>query len=238
MKLAALFSGGKDSTYCMFQSVQEGHSIECLLTVAPKSQESMLLHHPNIRITKLQSRLMDIPQIYAESDSDETETGLLARMLKEAKEDYGIEGLVQGGISSEFQKKRFAGLCGPLGLELVSPIWGRDQKKYMRGLLESGFRFIITSVSAGGLDDSWLGEEICCENLDRLERSSVKFGFNLAFEGGEAETLVTGCPMFAGHIRIIRSRKVWDGYRGRFEIEEAELVRSDRRSKNQPPGRD
>ena len=109
MKLAALFSGGKDSTYSIFKAIQERHSIKCLITISPKSEESMLLHYPNIAITKIQASSMRIPQIYAESTSEKTEfeIELLAKMLSQAKQDYQIEGLVQGGILSNYQKKFF-----------------------------------------------------------------------------------------------------------------------------------
>ena len=50
-----------------------------------------------------------------------------------------------------------------------------------------------------------------------------KFGFNLNFEGGEAETFVTNCPLFKKPLFIQDSRTEWDGYRGRFEILEAKL---------------
>ena len=225
MKLAALFSGGKDSTYSIFKTKQEGHSIECIVTIAPKSEDSMLLHHPNISITKLQASSMNIPQIYVESESHETkfETDLLIDTLEKVKQDYNIEGLIQGGILSEFQKKNFNKVCEKLNLKLISPVWNEDQKQYMKNLLKENFRFIITSVSAGGLDDSWLGAEINYENLQKLENLSEKFGFNLNFEGGEAETLVIDCPLFSHPITVLKSRKIWDGYRGRFEIEEAKI---------------
>ena len=61
------------------------------------------------------------------------------------------------------------------------------------------------------------------DNLDTLESLSSKHGFNMNFEGGEAETFVINCPLFKNSISIKKSKKVWDGYRGRFEILEAEL---------------
>ena len=225
MKLAALFSGGKDSTYSIFKAKQDGHSVDCLITIVPKSEESMLLHYPNMPITKLQSSSMGIPQIYIESQSNDTEfeTNLIIKSLKEIVQDYGVEGLIQGGILSEFQKKHFNKVCESLNLKLISPVWQQDQKQYMKNLIRDNFRFIITSVSADGLDDSWLGTEINNENLEKLELLSKKFGFNLNFEGGEAETLVVDCPLFSYPITIKKSRKIWDGYRGRFEIEEAKI---------------
>ena len=58
------------------------------------------------------------------------------------------------------------------------------------------------------------------ENLEKLQK---KFGFNLNFEGGEAETFVINCPLFEKPLFIQDSSTEWDGYRGRFEILEAKL---------------
>ncbi|MEJ2260916.1 MAG: hypothetical protein P8X83_04565 [Nitrosopumilaceae archaeon] len=93
----------------------------------------------------------------------------------------------------------------------------------MKDLISAGFVFIITSVSSGGLDDSWLGKKIDKKELVILENLSEKYQFNLNFEGGEAETFVTQCPLFSGSIEIEKGEKFWDGYRGRFEIVDARL---------------
>ena len=151
MKLAAFFSGGKDSCYAIYQAMKLGHTIEALITIIPCSDESHLLHHQNILLTKLQSKSMKIPQIIDYSSSTETtdEVLLLKKLIKNAINDFKIEGIVHGGIMSEFQK--------------------------------------------------------------------------LQFEGGEAETFVVNCPFFQKSVKIINSQKIWDGYRGRFEIVDAEL---------------
>ena len=53
MNLAAFFSGGKDSTFAIYDAKKCGHKIAVLFTIEPKSDESHLLHHPNISYTKL-----------------------------------------------------------------------------------------------------------------------------------------------------------------------------------------
>lgn len=225
MKVASLFSGGKDSTYSIYKAKQEGHQIRCLITILPLSEESMLLHFPNIELTKLQSKSMGIPQIYIESRSNETETevNLIEKILAKAKSEHDLEGLVHGGIFSEFQKNIFDRVCSKLNLKLISPLWQKEQIEYMKNLIESNFHFIITSVSADGLDEKWLGKEITTQDLEKLDQLSKKYGFNINFEGGEAETIVIDCPLFSHPIMILKSRKIWDGIRGRFEILDAEL---------------
>jgi len=109
MKVAILFSGGKDSTYSIYKVKQMGHDVKCLVTIFPKSSDSHLLHFSTIESTELQSRTLEIPQIISTLDSDELkeEMNVLEMLLEKAKRDFQIEGLVHGGISSEFQKKCF-----------------------------------------------------------------------------------------------------------------------------------
>lgn len=226
MLVAALFSGGKDSAFAAFAAGQAGHSVECLVSVRPKSDESRLLHRPNIEFTALQAESMRIPLLAPEADDVDPgrEARLIRDALGEAKRDFGIGGVVHGGILSEFQRRVFdADCCRPLGLAPIAPLWGVDQGLHMRRLVRSGFAFILTSVTAGGLDGSWLGRRMTGRDIDVLESLSERHSFNLSFEGGEAETFVVDCPLFSRPISIKRAEKTWDGYRGRFEIREAEL---------------
>ncbi len=225
MKLAALYSGGKDSTFAIYQAKQEGHDVACLVTIFPLSDESQFLHYPNLTMTRLQAESMKLPQLSSHTVSNDTKIELseLEFLLMQAKQVFGIEGVVHGGILSEFQKNHFENICKKLNLKIISPLWKIDQKEYMKKLIESKFKFIITSVSSDGLDDSWLGREITNNDIENLEKLSSKYGFNLSFEGGEAESLVLSCPLFLAPLRIIKSNKTWDGYRGRFEITEAIL---------------
>ena len=225
MKLACLFSGGKDSTYAIHLAQNLGHDVVCLLSIFPKSEESHLLHHPNLRWTKLQSESMNIPQLTTSSNSNDTVDELIAmeNLLQNAKDQFQIEGLVHGGIKSKFQKEKFETLCLKLNLVSVAPLWETEPKKYMNDLLDSDFNFMMTSVSSDGLDEQWLGKLILKPDLEILSNLSDKFGFNLNFEGGESETFVLDCPLFSNPIKINKSVKYWDGYRGRFEIVDAEL---------------
>jgi len=225
MILAALFSGGKDSTFSIYKAQQSGHQIKCLVTVFPKSDESHLLHYSNIELSKLQSKSMSLPHLTIQANSHDIRIELekLKEVLELAKIKFGIEGVVHGGIMSKFQKEKFEKIADEIDLEIISPIWHKGQIDYLKELIEEKFDFIITSVSADGLDESWLGKIITLDDLNKLEKLSIRHGFNINFEGGEAETLVINCPLFTSSISIKKSTKIWDGYRGRFEILEAEL---------------
>jgi len=225
MNLGSLFSGGKDSTYAIYLAQKQGHEVTCLLSIFTKSEESHLLHYPNLQWTKLQSESMKIPQLIIHSESDKTDDELFAleNLLQNAKEQFHVEGLVHGGIKSQFQKEKFETLCSKLDLIAVTPLWNTEPEQYMHDLLDANFVFIMTTVSSDGLDDTWLGKPISKSDIDTLRHLSDKFGFNLNFEGGEAETFVINCPLFSNSLKINQAKKTWDGYRGRFEIMDAGL---------------
>ncbi|MDH5463825.1 MAG: diphthine--ammonia ligase [Nitrosopumilus sp.] len=225
MRLASLFSGGKDSTFAIQLAQKQGHEIACLLSIFPKSEESHLLHHPNMKWTSLQSQSMNIPQLTINSSSDnpDDELIILGDLLYTAKEQFDIQGLVHGGIKSKFQKEKFEAVCSKLNLVSIAPLWNYEPLQYINDLLDSGFEFMMTTVSSEGLDDFWLGKIISKSDVNILKNLSEKYGFNLNFEGGEAETFVINCPLFSNSIKIKKYKKTWDGYRGRFEIVDAEL---------------
>lgn len=225
MRLAALYSGGKDSTYSVLRAKEMGHDVVCLIAMQPASDESMLFHYPNSWVTKYLAEAMCLPLVAANAGGDKDgEVKALEDAVAQAKSLYGIEGVVSGGIASRFQKDAFEGVCSRQHLQSIAPLWGIEPEKYMRELLDGGFEVIIVAVSAMGLEKEWLGSKIDKRSLAKLIALSKKYGFNLAFEGGEAETLVTDCLLYEKKLRIKDARTRWDGQRGMFEILEVELV--------------
>jgi ABC transporter with metal-binding/Fe-S-binding domain ATP-binding protein len=225
VRLAALFSGGKDSTFSIYNLRRMGHDVACLLTIIPRSENSMLFHFPNIKITTYLALALQTPLSQFESSDPtvEIERDVLKNALVHAKSKYFIEGIVHGGISSVFQRKVFEQVCNELNLSVFSPIWGADPTTYMFELLESDFEIVITGVACQGLDSEWLGRVLDLKAFGELKQISNKYGVNLNFEGGEAETLVTDCPIYKKKVRIRQGVRRWFGDRGIFEIREVGL---------------
>ena len=219
LNLAALFSGGKDSTFSIYEAKKNGFNVNCLITIRPNSDESYLFHYPNIWISKFYSEILDIPLIEIDSNSNDLSNELLSlsNAIKIAKEKFQINGIVHGGISSNFQLKNFKKICSLHDIQIYSPLWNVNEYDYMKDLINI-FRIKIVSVSAMGLDSNWLGKCIDKNNFGLLSKLSKKNGFNIAFEGGEAETLVIDCPLFKRRLEILDSKTTWDGQRGMFEI--------------------
>jgi diphthine-ammonia ligase len=226
LRVACLFSGGKDSTYSLYLAKQWGLSIECLLTLIPHSAESYLFHSPNIWATQLQSQALQLPIITntINSTSIDEEYNKLDELINRAHTEYKIDGIVHGGIRSNFQKNKFNRICKKYNLKLISPLWQINEYNYMNNLLKNNFVIQIISVSSMGLNANFLGIILNYTNLKELFRLSQKYKFNISFEGGEAETIVLDCPIFKKRLAILASKIHWDGQRGIVEISDISLL--------------
>ena len=226
MKVVSLFSGGKDSAFALWCAQMQGWDIESLVTVFPQSNDSWMFHFPAIKWTKLQAQAIGIPHVTIRTRGEkETELKDLSERLEQMKSS-GIEGIVSGAITSEYQRTRLDNMCESLGLRSFAPLWHKNQQQLVREQIESGFEAIITSCNALGLDAKWLGRRLGVEELEELGTLNKRYGLNVALEGGEAETFVLRAPMFKGRLSVIRSTPHWHGESGYLELEDVQLERS------------
>lgn len=196
MRLAALFSGGKDSCYAMYKAMKE-HEIVCLVSLISENKDSYMFHTPNIHLVEEQTEAIGIPLILKKTKGvKEKELDDIKQALIETKEKYNIEGVVTGALFSDYQRERIENIGKELSLEIISPLWHMPQEDELREIVKDGFEFIITKVSAEGLDKTWLNKVITNKEIDELIKINKKIGMNIAFEGGEAETLMINGPIF------------------------------------------
>ena len=223
MNVAILFSGGKDSTMAVFAALEAKEDVKYLLSMKSKNDESYMFHVPNIHITDLLSEAMDIPIMSVETD------GVKEEELKDLKaafvdlKNLGVEAIYTGALYSVYQKSRIEKLGDEVGLKIVSPYWHVDELEYMNKIVSLGFKIMICGVAAWGLDESWLGRIIDEKAIDELVELNEKYHVDIAFEGGEAETLAIDGPIFKKRLEILKYKKKWHLDSGVFVIEDAVL---------------
>ncbi|MCS6767492.1 MAG: diphthine--ammonia ligase [Candidatus Nitrosocaldus sp.] len=218
MRVGVLYSGGKDSNMAMYKAHLQGYEIACLVTIVPAGHESMLFHYPNAAHTAEQAECLGLPLVSRHVDAYDVERYVLEDLLIHAMERFAIDGVVTGAIASRYQYEMFNDMAERLGLRHIAPCYGEDQYMHMCELLEHNFSIMITSVSADGLDASMLGRIIDWAMLSRLKDLSIRHGFNVSFEGGEAETFVLDMPMFRKRLSVDGYTVHWDGVRGYIEF--------------------
>jgi diphthine-ammonia ligase len=222
LKVAVLFSGGKDSTYATWITKHQSWDVEALVSVLPRSVESLMFHFPNARWTEIQAEAMGLTHRTIQAGRDELLS--LQEGLRELQGEIGIEGVVTGAVSSDYQKSRIDQICDTLGLKSFAPLWRKDPKILINDLRSSGFKIILSGVGAAGLDESWLGLELTDQRWALLEEVSRKHGIHLTGEGGEYETFVIDAPNFEKRVSVEKTVNRWGGQSGYLVIERASLV--------------
>lgn len=202
-KFGVLFSGGKDSVYAMYLAKKKGFSIECLISIYSENKESYMFHTPSIEKTKKQAEVLGIPLIVQETKGEkELELFDLKKAIINAKNNYGIEGIITGAIQSVYQASRIEKICLELGLEVFNPLWQKDEEIYLNELLDSNFNVILVGVFAYPFKEDWLMREIDKEFISEIKILNKKYKIHVAGEGGEFETFVLNCPMYSRPLKI------------------------------------
>lgn len=226
MKVAVLFSGGKDSVFALYRALEHGREIAVLVAMKSANPYSYMFHIPNIDLVKMQAEALKLPIMFKKTPGiKEKELRELKAALTQAKRKYKIEGVVSGAVASEYQRYRIEAVCADLGLRSLAPLWHLDPERYLAELIKAGFKVIITAVASDGFDESWLGRELNMETLEDLKKLHQRYGIHISGEGGEFETMVVDGPIFKKRLEIVEAEKKWMGDHGYYIIKKAKLVR-------------
>ncbi|HYY49204.1 MAG TPA: diphthine--ammonia ligase [Thermoplasmata archaeon] len=221
MRVAALFSGGKDSTYAAYVAVQRGWDLTHLLSIVPADRESMLFHVPNLHLTPFLAEAMGRPLVTEAATPGEVgELDALRRIFRRVE----VDGIVVGAIASDYQHERVNRIAEESGLRVFAPLWRHDPRRLVRDYLAAGFEIVFSAVAAEGLDASWLGRRWDDRTIEDLLRLQATRGVHPCGEGGEFETLVLDGPLFHQRLEVRRAEPRWSGQAGVWQVLEARLV--------------
>ena len=200
----------------------QGWSIEAMITVKIVGDDSMMFQLQNTEIAQYQAKSIGVKWINVISQGvEDKEIDELEETIRNLNQDF--DAIVVGALRSDYQKTRIERMCERLDLISYCPLWHHDSLEHMNSLIEHGFDVRIVSVSCEGLDESWLGEKISKESLEKLIDLSEKYRFNLDGEGGEFETITLNAPHFEKAI-ICEGEKIWYGNRGVWNITKIQLT--------------
>jgi ABC transporter with metal-binding/Fe-S-binding domain ATP-binding protein len=227
----SLYSGGKDSSWALYQALERGLPVERLLTVHPDG-DSYMYHVPATDLAALAAESVGIDLVEVEPDDfaagDAEDAGAQGdrelAVLEEALSDLALDvtGVTAGAVESEFQTHRIEAMCERLDADLFAPLWREDPVDLAQAMLDAGFEIRIIAVAAYGLDESWLGRRLDADALADLERLNEEYGVHVLGEGGEFETLVTDAPHMDRPIELEYDTE-WDGTRGTVRVRDAWL---------------
>lgn len=223
MKVVALISGGKDSTYNMMQCIAAGHEIVALANLSPQIKAEMdsymyqsvgseaihlIAEAMELRLFRKETQGVAIQKgkNYEITETDEVED--LYDLLKEVKDTLYIEAVSVGAILSDYQRIRVEHVCSRLNLIPLAYLWRRDQKELLKEMIKCEVDAVLIKVACLGLEpEKHLGRTLSSLQPHLLAMHE-KYGLNVCGEGGEYETLTLDCPLFKSRLIIIDSELV------------------------------
>lgn len=226
MNIAVLTSGGKDSILALHKILENKFAKKedlILVGAFTTNPESFMFHTVNLHMLDEIAKCLEMPLLKVKVSGEEEKEVF---ELEEALLDLDIDAVCIGAIASRYQFKRVENICKRQNLKLFAPLWGEDPEKILKEVA-SDFEAIIVSVSAMGLEESFLGRRIDLECIEDLKRLNKRYGVNLAGEGGEYESLVLDAPLFRKRIAIKKLEKSWSGSTGIAIVKEYELEDKD-----------
>ena len=218
MKVVALISGGKDSTFNAMHCVANGHEIIALANLMPPSGveeldsfmfqtvgNSLLAAYKECYGVPLYQRVIQgnariTTNDYSLDVDDEVED--MFRLLQSVKQKHPhVEAVSVGAILSNYQRIRVENVCGRLGLVCLSYLWRQEQDYLLASMVNNEIKAIVVKVAAMGLTKNDLG--LTLDKLKiKMDAIASKLGLNICGEGGEYETITLDCPIFKNRIVI------------------------------------
>ena len=190
MEVCILYSGGKDSTYCILKAMENNLKIKCLIVLNSKNNDSYMFQKSgtDLILKNREKFKFDIIEIKTNGEK-EKELIDLKNGIDLVKKKYKIKGVVCGTINSNYQAIRIQKICNDLNLFCFNPIWQIDEKKYLQKLIESKMEIKIIKVASFPFDENYLMKSLF-DLKEKLILSNKKYRTSLIGEGGEFESLV------------------------------------------------
>jgi len=202
MKVACLWSGGKDSCFACYKAILEGYQIISLLNFTHSKGAYSLSHGLPAKIIASQAKLISLPILQKRMPEGAYEKEF-KDLIRQWKIEKGMEGIVFGDIYVQEHKDWIERVCGETGIKAIFPLWGLDTKKIIFDFIDSGFHAIVVCVKDDILVNDWLGRKIDRKFIEEL----LKFnpGIDPCGENGEYHTLVVDGPIFKKRIEILEA---------------------------------
>lgn len=201
MKLAVLFSGGKDSHLALYKASLE-HEIVCAITMKSENSYSYMFQSLGVEYTALQLKAQGILQHIVKTKGEkEAELEDLKRGIREAIELYGVEGIVTGAIKSTYQASRIQQICRDLDIWCFNPLWDLDEEEMLKELI-SKFSVVLLGVFAYPLTREFVGKKLDTNLVQKLLEYQKKYQISAIGEGGEFESFVLNGPLYKNPLEI------------------------------------
>lgn len=204
------WSGGKDSSLCLYKILQENkYDVLCLLTSINEKYQRISMHGVRVELLEAQTKSIGIPLVkmeIPEMPTMEIYEKTMSKTLTALKEQ-GATASVFGDIFLDDLRVYRENKLSEINLKGIFPLWKKSTNQLIREFIDLGFKTIVSCVNANYLDKSFVGRIIDEDFLNDLPENVDPCG-----ENGEFHTFVFDGPLFKEPLSIETGEIVYKEY--------------------------
>jgi uncharacterized protein (TIGR00290 family) len=191
------WSGGKDSSYCLYKILNEKlFDVKYLLTTVNNNYKRISMHGVREELLDIQAESIGIPLLKAGvtgSSNDEYEKQMGKVLLKAKSEE--INNVIYGDIFLEDLRVYRENNLAKIGMKGIFPLWKIDTATIINDFIENKFKSVVCCTDDGYLDKEWLGRDI-----DKSFVKQLPVNVDPCGENGEFHTFCYDGPLFKNKI--------------------------------------
>jgi uncharacterized protein (TIGR00290 family) len=209
MKAFMNWSGGKDSSLCLYEAKQQGLAPQALLTSMNQAFDRISMHGVRRVLLERQARALNLPlhtlELPEQRAMDAYEAALQQahRQLK----NEGFTHALYGDIFLEDLKQYRDAVLEKDGLTGIYPLWKKDSTELLHQFIDLGFRAVVVCVNSTFLDKRFCGRE-----LDRSFLQDLPADVDPCGENGEFHSFVFDGPIFSSPVSFTTGETVFRQY--------------------------
>lgn len=201
------WSGGKDSSYALFQLQQtQDFNIHYLVTTVNEAVNRISMHGVRFDLLEAQSEALGIPLFPIYLPDSPTMSAYEEAMLSATNKlkGEGLSHCIFGDIFLEDLRKYREDNLQKQGITAHFPLWKRNTLELAHAFIDAGFKTIVVCVDASKLDESFVGRTI-----DKQFLADLPDGVDPCGENGEFHTFVYEAPNYKHPIAIRLGERIF-----------------------------
>lgn len=210
LKIAAIWSGGKDGCLSYFKLTQQGYKVEYLFNLINKGNNTVAFHNFHKDLIKTQSNVVGMSllqnKICLQKNNRRQFENELKKIISKLK-NRGINGISVGYvITGDYQRVLLKQITSDLRITLIEPLYKKNPKNILEEFIKLGFKAVIVSVDISLIDDYWVG---CVIDENFIKYLKEKPNIDFCGDRGEYHTLVIDGPIFKKRIILHNTSKIY-----------------------------
>ncbi len=209
MKAFLNWSGGKDSSFCLYEARRQGIAIDALVTTINQKHDRISMHGVRRSLLELQAASIQLPLHTIEMPA-QASMNIYEELISKSNQQLkrkGFTHVVSGDLFLEDLKAYREQLYAKDQLNCLFPIWTVNTKALMKEFISLGFKAIIVCVNTTYLDKSFCGRLI-----DESFVHDLPDNVDVCGEHGEYHSFVFDGPVFSEPVCFSKGETVYQEY--------------------------